>query len=240
MTDDYGIAAGSSLWLASLPTFEGFPYLITRVVPAMYHCILLPDDLSIESASEITRRQARANRLQTCLAFKRHRALYIASDGTEHWTASVPSGCILLADYLRPCCAFLDTSVFSERRRRLKEFAEQIRPRVGCAFGDLTKGGREPTFEESVLLAGTQPSGVPRGVARCIRCGEWRGRCIDPNPRFEGMVMDVHCWCDNDNRCAACGAPLYERKLNANYYDERDRKIWHVPGFSGLSHRCQQ
>jgi hypothetical protein len=26
--------------------FEGFPYLVTRVVPAMYHVIVLPDDLA--------------------------------------------------------------------------------------------------------------------------------------------------------------------------------------------------
>jgi hypothetical protein len=50
--------------------------------------------------------------------------------------------------------------------------------------------------------------------------------------------MTVHCGCQNDNRCAACGGFLYERKLNANYYNPRDGEIWHVPGFSGFRHRC--
>jgi hypothetical protein len=50
--------------------------------------------------------------------------------------------------------------------------------------------------------------------------------------------MRVHCGCNNDNRCARCGERLAEWKLNANYYDERDGHIWHVPGFSALSHRC--
>ncbi len=50
--------------------------------------------------------------------------------------------------------------------------------------------------------------------------------------------MQVHCRCQNDNRCAACGGFLYERKLNANYYNARDGQIWHVPGFSGFRHRC--
>ncbi len=49
--------------------------------------------------------------------------------------------------------------------------------------------------------------------------------------------MQVHCRCQNDNRCAACGGFLYERKLNANYYNARDGQIWHVPGFSGLRRR---
>jgi hypothetical protein len=50
--------------------------------------------------------------------------------------------------------------------------------------------------------------------------------------------MAVHCRCANDNRCAACGGLLYKRKLNANYYNPCDGRIWHVPGFSGLGHRC--
>jgi hypothetical protein len=50
--------------------------------------------------------------------------------------------------------------------------------------------------------------------------------------------MTVHCRCANDNRCAACDRLLYEHKLNANYYNPRDGQIWHVPGFSGLGHRC--
>jgi hypothetical protein len=43
---------------------------------------------------------------------------------------------------------------------------------------------------------------------------------------------------DNHNRCARCHERLYERRLNANYYNPADRGIWHVPGFCGLSHRC--
>jgi len=36
----------------------------------------------------------------------------------------------------------------------------------------------------------------------------------------------------------ACGGFLYERKLNANYYNPRDGQIWHVPGFCAFRHRC--
>jgi len=34
--------------------------------------------------------------------------------------------------------------------------------------------------------------------------------------------------------------PLYERRLNANDLDPTDGQIWHVRGFSGLSHRCRR
>lgn len=40
------------------------------------------------------------------------------------------------------------------------------------------------------------------------------------------------------HRCARCGEPQSDCRLNANYYDESDGRIWHVPGFCGLSHRC--
>jgi hypothetical protein len=105
-------------------------------------------------------------------------------------------------------------------------------------FGDLTKGGRDATADEVGRLAGAGPEGRPRGLERCPTCEEWRGRCLDPSPTFVCKVMTVHCGCQNDNRCAACGGFLYERKLNANYYNARDGQIWHVPGFCGFRHRC--
>jgi hypothetical protein len=40
--------------------------------------------------------------------------------------------------------------------------------------------------------------------------------------------MHVHCRCENHNRCARCGEQLAKRRLNANYYRESDRQIWHV------------
>jgi hypothetical protein len=105
-------------------------------------------------------------------------------------------------------------------------------------FGDLAKGGRPASFAERVLLSGRQSNSVPRGLRRCERCTDWHGRCLDPSREFAGQVMDVACRCANQNRCAACGGLLYERKLNANYYDPRDGHIWHVPGFLAFRHEC--
>jgi len=41
--------------------------------------------------------------------------------------------------------------------------------------------------------------------------------------------------CENNNRCAGCGERLFERKLNAAYYNG---KIWNAPGFCGFRQKC--
>ena len=109
-------------------------------------------------------------------------------------------------------------------------------PTGGCLPDALTKGGRYPTPEEEERLAGTHADGVPRGLLPCHSCGEWRGECFDTLCRQ--LVVRVRCVCENDNRCASCGELLHSRKLNSNYFDPVDKKIWHTPGFSGLDHSC--
>jgi len=222
--------------IAELPVFDGFPYLIVRMAPAMYHITLLPEDASEDTLVSIARAQRRANLLDACLVLGPERALYLNPVGREWWSASPPRGGALMTGQLRPPTTWADTPHLRARRGRLN-----VRlARDGCSFGDLTKGGHAASADELARLAGAGPDGVPRGLERCPACGEWRGTCLDPSPRFAGQVMTVHCRCANDNRCAACGGLLYGRKLNANYYNVRDRQIWHVPGFSGLHHRCPQ
>src|SRR5262245_4387111 len=144
--------------------FEGFPYLVTRIVPTLYHIILLPDDASTENLLETARRQAHANRLRTCLVLWADSALYLEPDGREPWRASPPTGGVIVTDRLRPCRTFPETESFVRRRLALKSFIEQVAVKTGYMFGDLTKGGRPATLEETVMLAGMQPNGVPRGL----------------------------------------------------------------------------
>lgn len=216
--------------------FDGFPYLVTWIVPTMYHIIVLPD-VDAAELLEVAHRQAQINALPTCFVRTADAATYIRVNGTEY-RAEPPCGGVIVTERLRPCRAFRETDSLVTRRLALARFIEQVSPRTGYMFGDLTKGGRQATLEETVMLAGTQATGVPRGLTRCGDCGEWRGRCLDPSPRFAGHVMEVLCRCANDNRCGACGRLLHDRKLNANYYDEADGQIWHTPGFSGLGHVC--
>ena len=196
---------------------------------------LLPEAASERDLVGIARAQRLANRLDVCLVIGPARALYISgAAGLELWDTMPPLGGVLITGHIRPPTTWPDTPHLRARRVRLNARL----PKDGHPFGDLTKGGRAASADEVARLTGTGPAGVPRGLECCPTCREWRGSCLDPSPRFFGKVMTVHCRCANDNRCAACGQLLYERKLNANFYNPRDGQIWHVPGFCCESHRC--
>ncbi len=221
----------------NLPRFDGFPYLITRVVPGFYHVIVIPARQRAEWYQELLRRQGEANQLETSLVLDARTAWFWSPDGGLARTRQPPTGGIIVTDRLQPCEAFDRTPDLSARHTRLAQFS-QARNAGGYMHGDLTKGGRPATREECHRLTGFDENGVPQGLEQCQQCGEFRGQCLDPSPELSSMLIHVLCQCENDNRCARCGSPLAERKLNANYYKEGDGQIWHVPGFVGLSHLC--
>ena len=220
-----------------LPQLDAFPYLLTRLVPTLYHVLLVPERMAPAEAAAAARQQAAANRLPTCLAFQPDEALYLDADGTEAWTDAAPRGGIPVAGRLRPCAALAPAAGEAARVARLDAYVAAHR-RGGYLLGDLRKGGRRASPAEAARLEGAQPDGVPRGLARCGACGEWAGECLDPSPLLRGLVVRVNCRCENDTRCAGCGRPLHEREVNANYFNPADGQVWHVPGFCGLSHRC--
>jgi hypothetical protein len=223
----------------SLPAFESFPYLATRIVPAFYHLSLLPRSFEAELLRHIAQRQVAANKLQTCLVFSPDDCLY-EIDGTEFRSDEIPRGGQAVFGKLRLCVEFEHDDELQVRQSLLAAYVEERNRAGGYTLGDLTKGGRDATLDEQLRLAGGQTGGAPRGLDQCPTCGEWTGECLDPSPVFKGKVMRVHCRCENDNRCAACGGLLHARKLNANYFAKSDGQIWHVPGFCGLSHRCPE
>jgi hypothetical protein len=47
-----------SLGSRPAPIFEHVPYLVTRIVPTMYHIILLPEEIGAEDHVDVARRQA--------------------------------------------------------------------------------------------------------------------------------------------------------------------------------------
>ena len=234
VTEEYLASAANSLTYR----FDGFPYVMTKIVGTMFHIIPLPKDLAIEALVDLTRRQMLANRLPTCLVFSEASALYFRPESDQTATKAPPYGGILVADKLRPSGELDDSEELLLRSKRLGAFIES-KAYTGFMFGDLNKGGRYATIEEQASLSGTTEDGVPKGLALCPTCLCFKGLCLDPSERFRGMIMRVYCRCDNWNRCARCGQPLAQWRLNANYYDPKDNTIWHVPGFSGLSHTCQ-
>lgn len=223
---------------AKLVPFDGFPYLVTRIVATFYHIILLPAEYGRGILMDVARRQVLANRLKTCLVFGMGEFVYFNEDGSPTPGDRIPKSTFVAYGRLAPYEEFVRTEDLERRMWDLEAFARG-KARNAVLYGDLTKGGRQATGQELVRFAGADIDGTPKGLTVCDECGGWRGECLDPSPEFRGMMMRVHCWCDNDNRCARCGQLLYEYKLNANYYDPKDGQIWHVPGFSGLNHVCR-
>jgi hypothetical protein len=221
-----------------LPLFRGFPYWNTRVAPATLHLTVLPrvseDDLQLA-----TEMQACANGLPTCLVLDEHRAIYVDAAGRSQLSAKPPRGGNLFTGRL--ASVLPGDPADPDFRARIQQLTALLdRQPQGAVFGDLGKGGRRATPDELQRLEGCQPDGTPRGLQRCARCGDWTGTCLDPLPVFAGLVMTVHCRCDNHNLCVECGGLLAERRLNANYYNPADRSIWHVPGFEAFGHRCAE
>ena len=112
----------------------------------------------------------------------------------------------------------------------------------GYIVGDGLEAGRHAGPADIARLSGLGGAGTSaRPVALpCVpaSAGEFlalRGEGkLDMAPR----VIDVHCRCDNHNRCAGCGGPLSDRRLSAYYWDEERAEAWYVAAYCGLSHRC--
>jgi len=93
-------------------------------------------------------------------------------------------------------------------------------------------------LSEILELAGRQPNGVPKGLARCPLCRDWIGRCLWPDPlKWHLGPTRVSCRCEA-NLCDFCGEPRYEYRLGSNIYDEASQEVVHVPGLAGYTHRC--
>jgi hypothetical protein len=218
-----------------------FPYLVTRLVGPLCHVIVMPD-VGEQRLLAATAAQHNANDLDTCLVLGPDTAFYFSGDGCS-LCHKIPAGGFLVAGSILPSLdvdGWIATDTSWPTRQAMLAEAIGNWSLPGALMGDITKGGRQATDEDCARLGGVNQDepGVPKGLIRCTQCGQYHGQGLDPSPTFAGRVMTVHCPCDNRNRCARCGEHLYERKLNANYYKPADGQIWHVPGFSALSHRC--
>ena len=146
----YPINVDQSIVLMKHPRV--YPYLITRVVPTMYHIIVLPKGEQNQLA-EIARTQIFFNKLETCLVLGPGEALYLYPDGSETMCPHVPAGGSLIHDRLRPCKALSGRSGtrFEERStQKAYRFSSTIwvSPR-GCQQGRkeaYTTGGEEPSW----------------------------------------------------------------------------------------------
>lgn len=214
----------------SLPLFDGFPYLTTRIAGAMHHLALLPADLGLAELERIARRQFAANRLRTSLVLGPERALYL-SEGGSVW-AGPPRCEFPVCDKLRLPDDVAQQGELLARQDRLRAFVAEVEMK---GFLIDMPHGRSATAWDRERLSRRGPDGVPVGLEPCVRCGGYRGTGLLDGP---GLVVDVFCRCENHNRCARCLEPLYERRLDDCGYFEESGQILHVPAFSAFGHRC--
>jgi hypothetical protein len=225
----------------SLPVYDDFPFLLTRLAPTLHHVIPLLNAFDESSLKSLARYQTQCNQLPTWLVLGENRCISFGITSEEVVTSEPPCGGILIAGRLKPSRGLAQgSSWWTEKSRRLQEYVDrQECPRNGrYFFEDLANGGRPASEAERRIFEGATSEGIPVGLSRCASCGEWKGRCLDPNPEVDSLIVTVSCRCENENRCASCLALLAPRKLNANYFDRADRLILHVPGFSACRHRC--
>jgi hypothetical protein len=219
-------------------TFAGYPYLAVFIAPGIAPIILLPRTWEIERYIEFARRQVQANQFLACLLFEDDFCLYFLEDGSGCRSNEIPHNIHVFSEKLVPVEPIPDSNELTVRRMELRLFEEAQGPWASVFLGDITKYGRFPTPEEIERLAGTHAEGIPKGLLPCLQCGEWRGECFDT--LGQSLVVRVHCPCENDSRCAGCGALFDSKKLNANYFDPVDRKIYHVPALAVLQHVCDR
>ncbi len=220
------------------PYFKGYPYLVIRIVNALFHINLLSADQNDpEALFWLAQAQADANKFDVCLVRNEKSAVYFSSKHEPHFSKEIPRAKTFIKDKLR---LPMDQPVGQDLLRRERELEDFIQSTTSAGFilGDITKGGRKATPEERIHFQGLQKNGLPKGLEICPVCGDYRGECLDPNPLMRDLMVRASCYCDNDALCAYCGGKLNDRKPNSNHYEPKDGKIWHTPGFSGLNHRC--
>jgi hypothetical protein len=218
--------------------FTGYPYLVTRIGrTALRNMSVLPADWSRERLLDLTRRQAIANQLETCLCLGPAESVFVEPDGTATPSSFIPIGSPVV-ERLALAESIPDTPELSARRERLDAFAE-AQHSTGYLVGDGLEGGRPATQDDIARLSGRDAHGIPAGLDRCAACARFRGDHLDTEGEGETpCVIRVHCKCENHNRCARCGETLAESRLSAWEFNEADGRVRYAAAYVGLSHRC--
>jgi hypothetical protein len=222
-----------------LPGFDGTPYLATRIEPDLYHLLLLPRDWPLYSQLNVAFRQAEANRLPTHFLITPDSCLWLQPSGAVVPARAEPREVAVTFGKIQPCEALPVEVELVERYGALREYVRDGGERtIGC---DPHRGGWSPSPEEMESYAAeVGRDGAPPGLDRCEECGEWCGACLDPASTLDPLVLPVSCRCENENECARCGEPFFERRLQSNWYDEADGELRYVSGFHALEHACPE
>jgi len=219
---------------ARLTPFDGYPYLLTHVVAGLAHVTPLPASLPADLLVALARQQRDANRLPLWLLLDAHRSVAFEPSGESSLEPSVPWRGYLITGRLRLAVPLTESPELVARQERLAA-GIAARHATGYLVCDGAAGLPRASAADQATLAGRMANGIPKGLAQCPSCHEWRGTAL---LRSQDRLVRAYCRCENWNRCARCGAPLGPRRLNAHYYDPADDAFPHLPGFSGLRHVC--
>lgn len=219
-------------------TFQSFPYLSTRVFPALYNINLYPRGLSESNLIELARQQVSANKLPACMVLGWNRGLWFDGAGYETWRTFIPKGGAILDGKLKTPQDFSCDEDFSKRCQLLDKFSNKSLSGGGYLVGDPENCVREAA-QEDAQIGELHGNIIPRSITVCEKCGDLKGECFYPESEcYSDKIWKVTCRCDNDNLCAACGEPLFHHKLDSCFYDRESRGILHVAGYCVLSHVC--
>lgn len=217
--------------LALLPQpFGGYPYLIQRIGACpLRHMAVLPANWSSARLLHLVRRQAEANRLKSSLCLGPNEVLQVKLDGTVALSDMIPVG-LPVPERLPLAEAIPETEEIAARRTALLAYAKELTKNSGYLVGDGLEGGRPATAGDATRLTVCVACGLAAGEYLADR-GQGNG---DPAPR----IVQVHCACENHNRCAACGTHLAMRRLSSYGYDSAKRDVVYYAAYLAFGHRC--
>lgn len=221
--------------------FDGFPYFISRIVPAMHHYILLPATWNTPALIDFAAQQAVANKYLSALVIGPTACMWLGPDGRHAWSTDLPRPTLPVSGLLEPTIAIPPSDELAERQRRFKVLSAAGRKLGGRLPDYRIDCLRHATDEDLVALEGVQEAGVPKGLEKCADCGHWRGECLDPSitdTYRRPAIVTISCACGNDTLCARCLEPLARFKINTCAWDVEARDVEFFPGFVGFEHSC--
>lgn len=220
-------------------TFQSFPYLSTRIFPALYNINLYPRGLTETEVIELARQQVRANKLPACLAFGWNRGLWFDGAGYEACQTFIPKGGAILDGRLKAPQDFSRDEGFAKRSQLLDEHSNNSLKGGGYVVGGPENCVREAT-QGDAQIGELRGKTIPPSLTLCEVCGGMKGECFYPESEcYSGKIWKVACRCENDNLCAACSGPLFHHKLDSCFYDGDSKRILHVAGYLAMSHKCR-
>jgi hypothetical protein len=204
-------------------TFFSAPYVVTELLPGVVSVVLLSAYVPSEAHVQALARNVGATKLSATLVLARG-SYWRLEPGRELMQIAVPPAARLWWDQGIPHTYKMIGPPERFRWYNLYIFGRRFEE---SDLGDLEamRVGRLAGLEDVERLSGPDRDGIPHGLLRCEKCGEYRGEYLDTVVHSRPIVVRVYCQCENDNRSPIDGELLSDRKLDANYFDEATQRV---------------